>query len=1224
MNFTVPQHPIHSLLQERILILDGAMGSMVQTYKLTESDFRGKEFVSHPRPLQGNNDILVITKPQVIEEIHRNYFDAGADIIETDTFSANAVSMKDYGMEKEVYAMNLAAARLAKKVAVEYTARNPHKPRFVAGSIGPTNRTASLSPKVNDPGYRAVTFDDLVSAYGEQVRGLVDGGCDLLLVETVFDTLNCKAAIFAIGDIFATTGKQVPLMISVTITDKSKRTLSGQTIEAFWVSVAHARPFSIGLNCALGAKDMRPYIEELAKIAPCYISCYPNAGLPNQFGDYDETPEFTAGVLSEFADRGFLNIVGGCCGTTSAHIRKIAETMQGKTPRRIPEVPVYSRFSGLEVLTVRPDSNFINVGERTNITGSSNFAKTIIAGDFDKGVAIALQQVQNGAQIIDINMDEAMLDSPKTMCKFLNLIAMEPEIARVPVMLDSSRWVVLEEGLKCLQGKGIVNSISLKEGENHFRECASKIRKYGAAVIVMAFDEKGQADTVVRKVEICARGYRILTTEVGFQPEDIIFDPNVLTVATGIEEHNQYGINFIEAVRELKKRFPRSLVSGGISNVSFSFRGNNAVREVMHSAFLYHAIRAGLDMGIVNAGAVPVYDDIPKDLLELVEDVLLNRRRDATERLLHFAEGVKQKEKSKEEEEAWRKEPVEKRLSYALVKGIVSHIEQDVEEARQKYAKPLMVIEGPLMDGMNIVGDLFGAGKMFLPQVVKSARVMKKAVACLLPYLEKEKGGARRQAGKILMATVKGDVHDIGKNIVGVVLACNNYEVTDIGVMVPCEDILRKAREIGADVIGLSGLITPSLDQMVHVASEMERQGFKIPLLIGGATTSRMHTAVKVASEYSGPVVHVLDASRSVPVVGSLLSENKRDAFVAGVRAEYEVLRDEHRSKQAINLLSLDQARARKFKSDWRTVPIRKPNFSGNKTFSDIPLTELIPCIDWSPFFQVWELKGHYPEIFDDAVVGSEAKKLFSDAQTILQKIVAEKRLTARAVIGFYPANSVGDDIELYQDERRSKVLTVFHSLRQQFDKGDARPDMALADFVAPKESGISDYIGGFAVTAGIGIESLVESFTRANDDYNAIMVKALADRLAEACAERTHERVRKEFWGYAPNENLSNAELIKEKYRGIRPAPGYPACPDHTEKFLLFALLDVEKSVGIRLTESCAMYPGASVSGLYFAHPEAKYFGVGKIGEDQLDDYARRKGMDLATMRRWLSPNLA
>ncbi len=1210
-------------LKKRILVLDGAMGTMIQTYKLDEAGYRGNRFKDHPVSLKGNNDLLQLTQPQILSDIHRAYLEAGADILETNTFNSNRISMADYKMEDQVYDLNVAAAKLAKKLTEEYTKKNPAKPRFVAGSIGPTNRTASLSPNVNDPGYRAVTFDELVEAYQEQVRGLIDGGVDLLLVETVFDTLNCKAALFGIEEYFKKSGKRIPVMVSGTITDASGRTLSGQTVEAFWNSISHAYLLSIGLNCALGAKEMRPYVEELSRIAPIYVSAHPNAGLPNQFGEYDETPESMGKVIQDFIQSGFINIIGGCCGTTPAHIKKIAEIAAKAKPRIPSKIEPYTRLSGLEPLTITPELNFVNVGERTNITGSPKFSKLILADDYEGALAIAKQQVEAGAQVIDVNLDEGLLDSEAVMTKFLNLIASEPDIARVPIMIDSSKWSVIEAGLKCIQGKGVVNSISLKEGEEKFLNQARKIRQYGAAAVVMAFDEKGQADTAKRKVEVCKRSYKLLTEKIGFPPQDIIFDPNVLTIATGMEEHNNYAVEFIEAAREIKAELPFCHVSGGISNISFSFRGINSVREAMHSAFLYHAIKAGMDMGIVNAGLIAVYDDIPKDLLVLVEDVLLNRRPDATERLLKFAETASKEGKVQVKDEKWRSGPVEERLAHALVQGITDYIEKDVEEARQKYPNPLNVIEGPLMDGMNIVGDLFGSGKMFLPQVVKSARVMKKAVAYLTPFIEKEKEKTgKHSAGKILLATVKGDVHDIGKNIVGVVLGCNNYEIIDLGVMVPCEKILETAREQKVDIIGLSGLITPSLDEMVHVAKEMSRQMFKLPLLIGGATTSVTHTAVKIAPNYGA--IHVLDASRSVNVASSVLAKGIKEKFLSEKRSEYEKIRQEHQSRaQTAKFLTLAEARANKFAGNWKTVSITEPSFLGYKVFSKYSLHEISGKIDWSPFFHTWELRGRYPAIFDDPKAGKVAKSLFDDAQKLLKEIVDKKLLTANAVAGLFPANSVGDDIEVYTDESRSKVLTIFHSLRQQVKQPEGYPNYALADFVAPKESGVKDYIGGFAVTAGVNIEPLVKKFEKANDDYRSIMTKALADRLAEAFAERMHERVRKEFWGYAKDENLDNESLIREKYRGIRPAPGYPACPDHTEKRILFDLLEAEKNAGIQLTESFAMYPAASVSGLYFGHPQSKYFAVGKIEKDQVEDYAKRKGMALREIEKWLSPNL-
>src|SRR5881296_687491 len=1214
---------IEQRLQSRILILDGPMGTMIQTFQLDESAYRGK-FKDHPADLKGNNDLLNITQPELIKNIHRQYFEAGADIIETNTFNSNAISLSDYKMESMVYELNLSGARLARQVADEFMTADPSRPRFVAGSVGPTNRTASMSPDVNNPAFRATTFDALVAAYYEQTRGLVDGGTDMLLAETIFDTLNAKAALFAFEKYFSETGRRVPVMASVTITDNSGRTLSGQTIEAFWNSISHASLLSVGINCALGGKQMRPYVEELSEIAPVYLSCHPNAGLPNAFGGYDETADETSEILGEFARNGWLNIVGGCCGTTPEHIRAIADAVRALKPRAIPRPEPYFRLSGLEPLTFRPDLSFVNIGERTNVTGSPKFSRFILAGQYEEALSVARDQVEGGAQIIDVNMDEGLLDSEAAMTRFLNLIAAEPDIARVPIMIDSSKWEVIEAGLKCVQGKGIVNSISLKEGEEAFRRHARLVRRYGAAVVVMAFDEKGQADTVARKVEICRRAYRILTEEVGFSPEDVIFDPNVLTVATGIEEHANYAINFIEATRKIKAMLPCCKVSGGISNISFSFRGNNAMREAMHSAFLYHAIRAGLDMGIVNAGQLAVYEEIPKDLLELVEDVLLNRRPDATERLVAFAGTVKQTDRAAVQEDAWRQGPVEERLAHALVKGIVEYIEADVEEAKRKYAKPLEVIEGPLMAGMNIVGDLFGSGKMFLPQVVKSARVMKKAVAYLQPFMEAEKqrSGSRQAQGKIVLATVKGDVHDIGKNIVGVVLGCNNYEVIDLGVMVPCDKILKTARERGVNIIGLSGLITPSLDEMVHVAREMAREGFAVPLLIGGATTSKAHTAVKIAPAYERPVVHVLDASRAVGVVGALMSPEQQATFEDRNRRDQEQVRHVHKERGAKVLLTLAEARERRTPIEWRAADIPKPAFKGVRVLDRFPLDQIVPFIDWSPFFHTWELRGRYPKIFEDPSAGAKAKELFDDAQALLDKIIHGKLLTARGVYGFFPANSVGDDIELYRDESRSKVLATFHTLRQQTPKPEGQFNQALADFIAPKSTGLPDYIGAFAVTSGIGLEAVCARFEKEHDDYNSIMAKALADRLAEAFAEYLHKRAREE-WGYGKGEALSTEDLIRERYRGIRPAPGYPACPDHTEKRILFDLLQAEKNAGITLTETFAMLPASSVSGLYFAHPDAKYFAVGKIGRDQVLDYARRKNMDLAAIERWLSSNL-
>ncbi|MBI4401330.1 MAG: methionine synthase [Nitrospirae bacterium] len=1214
------------LLRRRIVILDGAMGTMIQAHKLDEAGFRGRQFAGHPRDLKGCNDLLCLTQPDLIEAIHRQYLDAGADIIETNTFNSTAISLADYQLESLAYDLNVAGARVAHKAVEAAMAMDPTLPRFVAGAIGPTNRTASMSPDVNNPAFRPVTFDQLVSAYTDQVRGLMDGGVDLLLAETVFDTLNLKAALFAIDQYFEAQGRRVPVMVSVTITDRSGRTLSGQTVEAFWNSIAHMPLLSVGINCALGAKEMRPYLEELSQISPVHISCYPNAGLPNAFGGFDETPEIMSQDLRDFAANGWLNIVGGCCGTTPAHISAIADAVRDYAPHVPARPEPYTSLSGLEPLTIRPDTNFVNIGERTNVTGSPKFAKLILSGDYEAALTIARQQVEGGAQMLDVNMDEGLLDSEQAMTTFLHLIASEPDIARVPIMVDSSKWSVIEAGLKCVQGKGVVNSISLKEGEAVFKQHARLIRRYGAAVVVMAFDEIGQADTVERKVAICARAYRILTREIGFLPQDIIFDPNVLTVATGIEEHNAYAVNFIEATRRIKATLPLCKVSGGISNISFSFRGNNVVREAMHSAFLYHAIRAGLDMGIVNAGQLAVYEEIPKDLLELVEDVLLNRRPDATERLVAFAETVKQQGKAAVQDEAWRQGPVEERLSHALVKGIVEHIEADVEEARRKYEEPLKVIEGPLMAGMNIVGDLFGSGKMFLPQVVKSARVMKKAVAYLLPFMEAKKQamGGNRSQGKIVLATVKGDVHDIGKNIVGVVLGCNNYEVIDLGVMVPCEKILKTARDSDANLIGLSGLITPSLDEMVHVAREMTREGFRMPLLIGGATTSKAHTAVKIAPAYEQPVVHVLDASRAVGVVSQLISPKQRTAFAEHNRQEQERVRQAHLGRTTRKpLLTLEQARARRTPIVWRAEDIPAPSFTGIRVLDRFPLDQIVPFVDWSPFFHAWELRGHYPHIFDDARIGAKAKELFEDAQKLLSEIVGRKWLTARAAYGFFPANSVGDDIELYTDAMRSKVLTTVHTLRQQTEKPEGQFNQALADFIAPKSTGLPDFLGAFAVTTGIGIEALCQRFEREHDDYNSIMAKALADRLAEAFAELLHKQARDD-WGYGKQERLSHEELIRERYRGIRPAPGYPACPDHTEKRILFDLLQAEKNAGIQLTESFAMYPASSVSGLYFAHPTAKYFAVGKIDRDQVMDYRLRKQMDLRTVERWLGPNLS
>ncbi len=1213
---------LDQLLRRRIVVLDGAMGTVIQARKLEEEDYRGQKFARHPKPLRLNNEVLNLTQPELIEDVHRQYLEAGADLIETNTFNGNAVSLAEYGLDTHVYDLNLAAAQNAARAVERFCAANPGRRAFVAGAMGPTSRTASVSQDVSNPGARTVTFDQLCEAYGRQVSGLVDGGVDLLLVETIFDTLNAKAALFAIDRYFEQTGRRLPVMVSLTIVDASGRNLSGQTVEAFWISVSHVKLFTVGINCALGAKQMRPFIEEMARVATVPVHCYPNAGLPNAFGGFDETPESMAADLGDFARQGWLNVVGSCCGSTPAHTRAIAEAVRGVAPRVVPKSDHLTRLSGLEPLVLRPDMNFVNIGERTNVTGSPKFSKLILAGDYEGALTVARQQVEGGAQLIDVNVDEGMLDSEQVMTTFLNHVAAEPDIARVPVMIDSSKWSVIEAGLKCVQGKGVVNSISLKEGEEAFKEHARLIRRYGAATVVMAFDERGQADTVARKAEICTRSYKILTEQIGFPPQDIIFDPNILTVATGMEEHNDYAVAYIEATRQIKATLPYAKVSGGVSNISFSFRGNNAVREAMHSAFLYHAIRAGMDMGIVNAGQLAVYEEIPKDLLELVEDVLLNRRPDATERLLAFADSVKRKGKVETEEEGWRKGTVEERLSHALVKGIADYVESDTEEARLKYARPLQVIEGPLMDGMSIVGDLFGSGKMFLPQVVKSARVMKKAVAYLLPFMETEKqaNGARSQ-GKIVMATVKGDVHDIGKNIVGVVLGCNSYEVIDLGVMVPSEKILATARELNADMIGVSGLITPSLDEMVHLAKEMERQSFKVPLLIGGATTSRIHTAVKIAPMYSQPVVHVQDASRAVGVVGSLKSAELRQNFVSENLRDQEKLRQSHRP-QAQPLLSLEEARRRKPVFDWKPLDVVRPESTGVRVCDSVPLHEITPYIDWTPFFSAWELRGTYPKILDDPNVGERARELLDDAQKLLAEIVAGRLLTARAVFGLFPAASIGDDVEVYSNESRSGVLTEFHFLRQQMEKAPGHFNYSLADFIAPEDSGVHDYIGAFAVSAGFCLEALTARFESDHDDYNAIMAKALADRLAEALAEMLHKRARDD-WGYGKSENLTNDDLIHERYRGIRPAPGYPASPDHTEKQILWDLLDVEARTGIKLTESFAMYPGASVSGLYFAHPEARYFAVGKIDRDQVIDYSRRKGVDVKTMERWLAPNL-
>ena len=1214
---------ISELLQRRILVLDGAMGTMIQQYKLQEADYRGARFADFHKDIKGNNDVLCLTQPHIVEAIHRAYLEAGADIIETNTFNATTISLADYDMQHLAYEINLEAARIARKAADAF--QSVDKPRFVAGAIGPTNKTASLSPDVNNPGFRAVTFDELQEAYYEQAKGLVDGGSDLLLVETIFDTLNAKAALAAIDQLFDERQNRLPVMISGTITDASGRTLSGQTAEAFWISVRRPHLLSVGLNCALGAEEMRPHIEALSDIADCFISAYPNAGLPNEFGEYDQGAQEMKNYIRDFASNGFVNIVGGCCGTTPDHIRAMAEAVQGLPPRPRTTPPPYTMLSGLEPLIIRPDTNFVNVGERTNVTGSRQFAKLILNGDYATALEVARQQVEGGAQIIDVNMDEGLLDSEKAMTEFLHLLMSEPEIARVPIMLDSSKFSVIEAGLKCVQGKCVVNSISLKEGEAEFIRQARTVQRYGAAAVVMAFDEQGQADTIERKVDICERAYRILTQQLDFLPQDIIFDPNIFAVATGIEEHNQYAINYIEATRLIKQHCPGAKISGGVSNISFSFRGNDRVREAMHSAFLYHAIQAGMDMGIVNAGMIEVYEEIPKDLLQLVEDVLLNRNPKATEALTDYAERIKGGGRVLQKDTAWRSESLESRLSHALVKGITDHIDDDVEEARLSYSSPLAVIEGPLMDGMNVVGDLFGAGKMFLPQVVKSARVMKKAVAYLQPFIEADKqaSGDQSAKGRILMATVKGDVHDIGKNIVGVVLGCNNYEIIDLGVMVPATAILDAARQHRVDIIGLSGLITPSLDEMVHVAKEMERQGFKIPLLIGGATTSKTHTAVKIEPQYKGPVIHVLDASRSVAVAGALLSQDKdaRSNYLLDIKADYARIREQRAGRKAAkNFLSIEAARANRFRPDWEQYTPPVPAQPGVQHVEAWPLEELTEYIDWTPFFATWELAGKFPAILDDEIVGTEARRLYHDAQSMLRRIIDEKWLRASAVFGLFPANSTDDDILVYENEDRQQIKAVLHHLRQQAQKAPGLPNYCLSDFIAPQTANKQDYIGAFAVTAGIGIETWVARFEKDHDDYSAILLKALADRLAEALAERLHERVRREFWGYVANESLDNQSLIEEKYQGIRPAPGYPACPEHSEKQTLWNLLDVEQRTGIRLTESFAMYPAASVSGWYFSHPESKYFGISEIAPDQAADYAARKGWTEEEAARGLS----
>ncbi|MCW9047799.1 MAG: methionine synthase [Gammaproteobacteria bacterium] len=1212
-------------LKERILILDGGMGTMIQSYKLEEADYRGERFADWASDLKGNNDLLSITQPAIIRDIHKAYLEAGADIVETNTFNGTSIAMADYSMQELAYELNLEGTKVARQAADELS--TAERPRFVAGVLGPTNRTASISPDVNNPGYRNVSFDELVEAYTEATSGLVDGGSDILLIETVFDSLNAKAAIFAVMQYFDDHNVDIPVMISGTITDASGRTLSGQTAQAFWNSMRHVNPVSFGFNCALGADELRQYVAEMSGIVSCNINAHPNAGLPNEFGEYEESPEDMATQIEEWASSGFLNIIGGCCGTTPAHIKAIADAVSKYPPRKIPDIKVECRLSGLEPLNITSESLFVNVGERTNVTGSARFKRLILDEDYETALDVAREQVENGAQVIDINMDEGMLDGEKAMVTFLNMIASEPDISRVPVMIDSSKWHIIEAGLKCIQGKGIVNSISMKEGEDIFIEQAKLIRKYGAAAIIMAFDETGQADTRDRKVEICTRAYKILTEEVGFPAEDIIFDPNIFAIATGIEEHNNYGLDFIEATNIIKKTLPHAMISGGVSNVSFSFRGNNPVREAIHAVFLYHAIKAGMDMGIVNASQLAVYDDLPEELREHVEDVVLNRRDDSTERLLDIADKYRGDGSTgkKEENHEWRKLEVSKRIEHALIKGIDAYVEEDTEEARLSYERPIQVIEGPLMDGMNVVGDLFGDGKMFLPQVVKSARVMKKAVAHLIPFIEAEKDGAAKSNGKILMATVKGDVHDIGKNIVGVVLQCNNFEVIDMGVMVPANKILEKAKEENVDIIGLSGLITPSLDEMVHMAKELQRLKLDIPVMIGGATTSKAHTAVKIDQNYDGPTVWVKDASRAVGVAQSLISPELKENFVSELHDDYEQVRINHAGRRKkTNWAKIEDARANKVKIDWDKSDIGAPTFSGVKVFDDYSLDEIKDYIDWTPFFFAWELKGRYPKILTDKVKGEEATKLFNDAKNMLDKIISEKWLQAKAVVGVFAANSINDDdVEVYTDDSRSEVLTTLNFLRQQTQQPPGRPNYCLSDFIAPKETSLSDHIGAFAVTTGIGIEEHVKRFEDDHDDYQAIMLKVLADRLAEAFAELMHKRMRREYWAYAKEETLDNAALIAEEYKGIRPAPGYPACPDHTEKAKLWKLIDADNNAGISITESFAMLPAASVSGWYFSNPESKYYAVAKINRDQVEDYAKRKKMSLAEAERWLSPNL-
>jgi 5-methyltetrahydrofolate--homocysteine methyltransferase len=1219
---------IYQILKERILILDGAMGSLVQRYNLNEDDYRGNRFINIQQDVKGNIDLLSITRPDIIRQIHMDYLEAGADIIETNTFSATSISQADYHLEELVFEMNLSAAKIAVSAADEVTRRNPQKPRYVAGSLGPTNKTASLSPDVNDPGFRAVTFDDLVTAYTEQIRGLCDGGVDLLMIETIFDTLNAKAALFACENYAKVSGRILPIMVSGTITDASGRTLSGQTIGAFLCSLSHSKLLSIGVNCALGAGEMLPYVAELAKNAPFFISAHPNAGLPNQFGGYDDTPEIMCSQIRDFLESDCLNIIGGCCGTTPDHIRAFASLASGYEPRKLPEDKHITSLSGLEPLFITREGNFVNIGERTNVSGSSKFANLIREEKYEEALTVARDQVEGGAQVLDICMDDAMLDAEKCMVRFLHLVMAEPEIARLPLMIDSSKWSVIEAGLKCVQGKSVVNSISLKEGESVFIDQANKVKQYGAAVVVMAFDEQGQADTFERRIEVCRRAYEILTTKVGFAPENIIFDPNVLAIGTGIEQHNNYAVDFINTVSWIKKNLPYAKVSGGISNLSFAFRGNNLIREAIHSVFLYHTIKAGLDMGIVNPGMLAVYDDLPADLLYLVEDVVLNRRPDATERLITFSETLKKQDKKEEKTDDWRNGTVEERISHALVRGIVEFIDQDVLEARSNYPRTLQIIEGPLMDGMSKVGDLFGEGKMFLPQVVKSARVMKKAVAVLQPFIEQEKdadpSSQNYTVGKILLATVKGDVHDIGKSIVGVVLSCNNYEVIDLGVMVPTEKIIEAALAYNVDIIGLSGLITPSLEIMTEAAKQFEKQGLNKPLLIGGATTSKIHTAVKITPHYHGPVIHVKDASKSVGVVSNLLSSSLHDDFIKANRKEYDELRDAYlNAREKTIYISLEEARKNKLKISWENEIIYTPKFTGIKTLIDYPLEEIREYISWVFFFVVWQLRGKYPDILNDPSQGEEAMKLFADANSLLDRILKEKALTANGVIGIFPANAVGDDIEVYSDSHRKDVLARFFNLRNQEYKPDGSPNLCLSDFIAPASSGKIDYIGAFAVTAGLGIETLLKEFKALFDDYQGIMVKALADRLAEAFTELIHLKIRKDFWGYVPNEKLTLDELLLEKYQGIRPAHGYPACPDHSEKETLFRLLNTEKNTGITLTDSFSMMPAASVSGLIFAHPQSRYFFVGNVSPDQVQDYAVRKGMSVPSIESLLASNL-